>query len=333
MNDDDILKIITTENNDDIESLFAESRKARDEVYGKRVFFRGLIEMTNYCKNDCYYCGIRRSNKKLMRYRLSCEEILACCQRGNGLGIKTFVLQGGEDPFFTSGRVATIVSAIRHDFPNHAITLSVGERTQKDYELFFKAGANRFLLRHETASHEHYSKLHPSNMTLNNRKKCLLALKKIGYQVGAGFMAGTPFQTPENLLADIRFLEELQPEMAGIGPFIPQADTPFGAYPQGNLILSLKMIALTRILLPQTLIPAVTAMSVIAPNGRELALDAGANVVMPNLSPIATRKLYAIYNNKASTAEEAAETFRLLYEKIIKSGYMPDMSRADALAV
>jgi biotin synthase len=330
MNDNDILRVIATEDNEEIKALFAEARRVREVYYGKSVYLRGLIEFTNYCKNDCYYCGIRCSNTKLERYRLSPDEILNCCRTGEKLGFKTFVLQGGEDTWFTGERIAEIVSAIRQEFPNHAITLSIGERPQSDYELFFKAGVNRYLLRHETADDQHYAKLHPSSLTLANRKQCLQTLKKIGFQTGAGFMVGSPYQTPQTLLADLRFLEELQPQMAGIGPFLPQKDTPFNTWPPGSLNLCLKMLALTRLLLPKALIPAATAMGTVAPNGRELALNVGANIVMPNLSPPSARKLYAIYDNKAFTGAEAAENLSILKGKIINAGYNPDMSRGDA---
>jgi len=331
MNDSDILQIIGTEDKDEIEALFARAGKACEAHFGKSVFIRGLIEITNHCSNDCYYCGIRCSNLKLERYRLSRDEILNCCRAGDKLGIKTFVIQGGEDPWFTGERAAEIVSAIRQEFPDHAITLSIGERPAADYELFFRAGANRYLLRHETASASHYSMLHPPSQTFANRQEALKTLKKTGYQVGAGFMVGSPFQTPECLLADLRFLEELQPQMVGIGPFLPQKDTPFGNYPPGDPNLCLKMIALTRLLLPRALIPATTAMESVMPNGRELALKAGANVVMPNLSPVSAKKLYVIYDNKALGGDEAAQTLCILKEKILKAGFLPDMSRADAL--
>jgi len=330
-NDDELLHLIKTENKDEIESLFAKARKVRETYYGKSVFIRGLIEITNYCKNDCYYCGIRCSNLKLERYRLSIKTILDCCRKGDKLGIKTFVLQGGEDPWFTAERVTEIISEIKKEFSNHVITLSLGERTAADLEKFFRVGANRYLLRHETACEEHYAGLHPASQTLSNRKSVLQTLKKIGYSVGSGFMVGTPGQSYESLLADLRYLEELQPQMVGIGPFLPQKDTPLGKEAPGNLNLCLKMISLTRILLPFSLIPATTAMETIAPNGRELALNTGANVVMLNLTPILEKKLYAIYDNKTSIKSEAAEGFYQLKEKIINTGFIPDMSRGDAI--
>jgi len=329
--DNEILHIIETQDSEEIELLFANARKVREENYGKSVYIRGLIEFTNYCKNDCYYCGLRCSNKNLERYRLTSEEILDCCRTGDKLGIKTFVLQGGEDPWFTTERVTQIISAIRSEFPCHAITLSIGERPQGDYELFFRAGANRYLLRHETASTKHYAKLHPPSMSLENRKECLRKLKKIGYQVGAGFMVGSPCQTPDDLLADIRFLEELQPQMAGIGPFIPQKDTPFASQPPGNLTLCLKMVALARLALPGALMPATTAIGTIAANGRELALDAGANVFMPNLTPTAKRKLYALYDDKICTGDDAVRCLSCMKARISGSGYTPEMVRGDAL--
>jgi biotin synthase len=328
-NDKELLRFISTEDPDETESLFAAARKVRAAHYGNGVYFRGLIEFSNWCKNDCYYCGIRRSNTDVERYRLSPDEILNCCRMGDMLGFRTFVLQSGEDPWFTDERVEEIVVAIRREYPAHAITLSIGERRMDSYERFFRAGANRYLLRHESANDEHYRKMHPPSMSLSERKQCLFNLKEIGYQVGAGFMVGTPFQEPEHLLEDLHFIEELQPHMVGIGPFIPQKDTPFGGYPRGGLELTLRMVALTRLLLPRALIPATTALGTISPQGREKGLMAGANVVMPNLSPREVRKLYSLYDNKICTGDEAAEC-RLCMEGRIRSfGFVPDMARGD----
>jgi biotin synthase len=293
------------------------------------VYFRGLIEFTNYCENNCYYCGIRKDNARVERYRLSLEEILGCCRMGNLLGYRTFVLQGGEDPWFTDDRIVELIAAVRREFPGHAITLSIGERSRESYEKFFRAGANRYLLRHETAGGDHYRKLHPRAMSLAERKECLFTLRDIGYQVGAGFMVGTPFQSPENLLEDLRFLEDLNPHMAGIGPFIPQADTPFGNYPPGGFRQTLRMVALTRLLLPRALIPATTALGTISPLGREKGLMAGANVVMPNLSPKDVRKLYALYDNKICTGDEAAECRLCMEGRIRNFGFVPNMGRGD----
>jgi biotin synthase len=327
--DDELLHYIITEDPDEEEALFARARKVRSRSYGQDVYFRGLIEFTNHCKNNCYYCGIRGGNAQVERYRLSLEEILNCCRMGDLLGYRTFVLQGGEDPWFTDGRVEEIVAAIRREYPGHAITLSIGERSRESYERFFRAGANRYLLRHETANEDHYRKLHPETMSLRERKDCLFSLREIGYQVGAGFMVGTPFQTPENLLEDLRFIGELKPHMVGIGPFIPQAATPFGAYPQGSLRQTLRMVALTRLLLPQALIPATTALGTISPTGREKGLMAGANVVMPNLSPKDVRKLYALYDNKICTGDEAAECRLCMEGRIRDFGFVPNMARGD----
>jgi biotin synthase len=329
VSDAGLLELITTEDPEREEALFAAARQVRARFYGQDVYFRGLIEFTNHCKNNCYYCGIRGGNPEVKRYRLSLEEILNCCRMGDLLGYRTFVLQGGEDPWFTDDRITEIVAAIRREYPGHAITLSIGERSRESYERFFRAGANRYLLRHETANEGHYRKLHPESMSLGERKQCLFNLRAIGYQVGAGFMVGTPFQTPENLLEDLRFLEELKPQMVGIGPFIPQASTPFGAYPGGSLRQTLRMVALTRLLLPQALIPATTALGTISPTGREKGLMAGANVVMPNLSPKDVRKLYALYDNKICTGDEAAECRLCMEGRIRGFGFVPNMTRGD----
>ncbi|MDR2184783.1 MAG: [FeFe] hydrogenase H-cluster radical SAM maturase HydE [Treponema sp.] len=329
ISDAGLLELIGTEDPEREEALFSAARKARAGFYGQDVYFRGLIEFTNHCKNNCYYCGIRGANSRVERYRLSLEEILNCCRLGNLLGYRTFVLQGGEDPWFTDDRVAEIIGAIRREYPGHAITLSIGERGRESYERFFRAGADRYLLRHETANDAHYRKLHPESMSLPERKQCLYNLRDIGYQVGAGFMVGTPFQTPENLLEDLRFIEELKPHMVGIGPFIPQADTPFGNHPPGGFRQTLRMVALTRLLLPQALIPATTALGTISPFGREKGLMAGANVVMPNLSPKDVRKLYALYDNKICTGDEAAECRLCMEGRIRNFGFVPNMARGD----
>jgi biotin synthase len=324
-----LLELIGAEDPEREEALFAVARNVRTASYGQDVYFRGLIEFTNYCKNNCYYCGIRRDNRRVERYRLSPEGILNCCKIGYLLGYRTFVLQGGEDPWFTDDRIVEILQAIRGEYPEHAITLSIGERSRESYERFFQAGANRYLLRHETAAEDHYRKLHPESMSLRERKQCLVNLREIGYQVGAGFMVGTPFQTSEHLLEDLRFLQELRPHMVGIGPFIPQADTPFGGCPRGSLRQTLRMIALTRLLLPQALIPATTALGTISPTGREKGLMAGANVVMPNLSPKNVRKLYALYDNKICTGDEAAECRLCMEGRIRDFGFVPNLARGD----
>jgi biotin synthase len=329
--DAELLHYITTEDKAEMEELFAAARVVREEHYGKDVYFRGLIEFSNYCKNDCFYCGIRKSNAKAERYRLSHEQILECCRVGDRLGFKTYVLQSGEDPYFDDERMCAIVKDIRAEFPGHAITLSIGERPRKSYEALFEAGANRYLLRHETANDAHYAAMHPSSMRLSERKECLYTLREIGYQVGAGFMVGSPFQTPQCLLDDLRFLKELEPHMVGIGPFIPAADTPFETYPAGGVELTLRMVALTRLLLPRVLLPATTALGTLSGDGREQALNAGANVVMPNLSPQNVRKLYSLYDNKICTGDEAAECLRCMSLRIRVTGFTPCMARGDSM--
>ena len=309
--------------------LLEAATLTREKHYEKNVFFRGLIELSNYCKNDCYYCGIRRSNAKAHRYRLSKEGILECCKIGYDLGFRTFVLQGGEDANFTDEKVVEIVKAIKHGYPDCAITLSLGEKSYETYKKYYEAGADRYLLRHETATDEHYAKLHPKEMTFKSRRQCLEDLKEIGFQVGAGLMVGSPYQTIENLADDLLFLKELNPHMVGIGPFIPHQDTPFGKEKPGTLEATILMIALTRLLLPKALLPVTTALGTIDPLGREEGLKAGANVVMPNLSPISVRKDYALYDNKICTGDEAAECRVCIAGRIQSAGFIPDLSRGD----
>ena len=324
-----LLYYIKTDNTQDIENLFAQANETRQKHYQNKVYLRGLIEFSNYCKNNCYYCGIRKDNRNLTRYRLSLVQIMECCEIGANLGYKTFVLQSGEDAYYTDDKIIEIISSIRDKYPKHAITLSIGEKSKESYQAFFNAGANRYLLRHETANEKHYSLLHPANMTLSSRKQCLFDLKSIGYQVGAGLMVGSPFQTDENLFEDLKFLQELSPHMVGIGPFISQSDTPFAKYDNGDLTRTLKIIALTRLILPSALIPATTALGSISPQGRELALKAGANVVMPNLSPVSVREHYALYDNKICTGDEAAECNQCISKRISGAGFAADMSRGD----
>ncbi len=309
--------------------LAREADAVRREIYGNEVYVRGLIEFSNICKNNCYYCGIRAENAKAERYRLSKEEIMLCCREGYELGFRTFVLQGGEDPYFTDEKVCEIVSAIRENYEDCAITLSIGEKSRESYQAYFDAGANRYLLRHETANQEHYGKLHPASMTLENRKRCLYDLKKIGYQVGSGFMVGSPFQTTENLIEDLRFLEELQPDMIGIGPYINHAETPFKGYANGTLSQTLRLVSILRLMFPYALIPATTALGTIHPQGRELGLQAGANVVMPNLSPVDVRKKYDLYENKICTGEEAAQCRGCLEKRVEEAGYRIVTARGD----
>lgn len=312
------------------EYLFEQARQVRAKHYGKDVFIRGLIEFTNYCKNDCFYCGIRKSNGEASRYRLTREEVLKCCSRGYDLGFRTFVLQGGEDGYFTDDRIEELVSAIRENYSDCAITLSLGERSYDSYERFYKAGANRYLLRHETSNAEHYGKLHPETLSSEERKQCLWNLKKIGYQVGTGFMVGSPYQTAEHLAEDMLFIKELNPQMIGIGPFVPHHKTPFAKEAGGTLELTLFMLGLLRLMIPKVLLPSTTALGTIDPNGRELGILAGANVVMPNLSPENVREKYLLYDNKICTGDEAAESLEKLKVRMKTIGYEVVVSRGDS---
>lgn len=317
---DDELKILI-ESDEFNEPLAEAADIRRRENYGDKVYIRGLIEFTNYCRNNCYYCGIRRDNKKAERYRLTKDEILLCCDEGYRLGFRTFVMQGGEDPYYTDEMICNIVSKIKSRYPDCAVTLSIGEKPRESYQAFFDAGADRYLLRHETADPEHYGKLHPEAMSLENRKECLFDLKEIGYQVGSGFMVGSPYQTTENLISDLRFLQKLQPDMIGIGPYITHADTPFAEFKSGNVMLTLRLVSILRLMFPYALIPSTTALGTIHPQGRELGLKAGANVVMPNLSPVSVRKLYSLYENKICTGEEAAQCRGCLERRVESAGY------------
>lgn len=317
---DDELKILI-ESDEFNEPLAEAADIRRRENYGDKVYIRGLIEFTNYCRNNCYYCGIRRDNKKAERYRLTKDEILLCCDEGYKLGFRTFVMQGGEDPYYTDEMICDIVSKIKSRYPDCAVTLSIGEKPRESYQAFFAAGADRYLLRHETADPEHYGKLHPEAMSLENRKECLFDLKEIGYQVGSGFMVGSPYQTTENLISDLRFLQKLQPDMIGIGPYITHADTPFAEFKSGDVMLTLRLVSILRLMFPYALIPSTTALGTIHPQGRELGLKAGANVVMPNLSPVSVRKLYSLYENKICTGEEAAQCRGCLERRVESAGY------------
>ena len=309
--------------------LFALAQETAQKSFGRQIFVRGLIEFTNYCKNDCYYCGIRRSNKNAARYRLTQEEILECCRAGYGLGFRTFVLQGGEDYFYSDEDIAAIVRAIKAQHPDCAVTLSIGERTRKTYALWKQAGADRYLLRHETADFAHYAKLHPAELSAANRQQCLYTLKELGYQAGAGFMVGSPYQTAENLADDLMFLQKLRPQMIGIGPFIPHHDTPFKDEPAGSVELTLVLLAVLRLLFPHVLLPATTALGTLAPGGRLLGIKAGANVIMPNLSPQNVRGKYLLYDNKLHTGAEAAEALNELQREVASIGYRIVSARGD----
>lgn len=325
------ISLITNRSDVLADELFAEAREVRQQYYGNTIYIRGLIEFTNHCKNDCFYCGIRKSNGNAERYRLSKEEILSCCKTGYALGFRTFVLQGGEDGYFTDKRLCDIVSSIKGLYPDCAVTLSVGEKSRESYQSLFDAGADRYLLRHETFDFTHYSKLHPASLSAKHRQQCLWNLKEIGYQVGTGFMVGSPYQTAENLADDMLFIKQLNPQMIGIGPFIPHHDTPFGYRAAGSLELTLFMLGLLRLMLPKVLLPATTALGTISPNGRELGISAGANVIMPNLSPVDVRQNYLLYDNKLCTGNEAAESLETLKKTMENIGYRIVVSRGDSL--
>lgn len=299
-------------------------------VYGNNVFIRGLIELTNYCKNDCYYCGIRCSNKKANRYRLNKQQILECCEIGYELGFRTFVLQGGEDPYFTDERMVDIVSAMRQKYPHCAITLSLGERSRESYQALFEAGANRYLLRHETATKQHYEQLHPAQMSFEHRMECLRTLKEIGFQTGCGFMVGSPGQTIEHIVRDLRFIKEFRPHMVGMGPFLSHHDTPFCDMPNGTAELTVYLLSIVRLLLPEVLLPATTALGTVQQDGRKQGVLAGCNVVMPNLSPLSVRKSYMLYDNKISTDEESAQSVEKLKRQMESIGRTVAVARGDS---
>lgn len=331
LSDDELKALIECDDEKTAELLRKYADETRQKHYGKKVFLRGLIEVSSYCKNDCLYCGLRRSNKNAERYRLSREEILSCCETGYGLGFRTFVMQGGEDSSFTDDFMCSLISEIRQKYPDCAITLSLGERSYESYKRMKDAGADRYLLRHEAACGELYSKLHPSEMSLENRKNCLKNLKKLGYQTGAGFMVGAPYQTTENIIEDLRFLQELQPQMIGIGPFISHHDTEFAECENGSLYLTLRLLGIIRLMFPKVLLPATTALGTINPQGRELGLKTGCNVVMPNLSPVKVRKKYDLYDNKICTGEESAECRGCLERRVNSAGYEIVSERGDCL--
>ncbi len=329
--DEELLHLLNTDAYDD--ALAKAADEVRRSVYKDEVFLRGLIEFTNYCRNNCYYCGIRGGNQNAERYRLSKEEILECCREGYGLGYRTFVLQGGEDLTYSDEDICDIVKSIKELYPEAAVTLSIGEREKESYRKFKEAGADRYLLRHETATEEHYRILHPEELSLSHRKQCLYDLKDLGFQVGAGFMVGSPGQTDKCILADFRFLQELKPDMIGIGPFIPHKDTIFKDEPAGSLELTLRILSILRLMFPYVLLPSTTALGTISPNGRELGLQHGANVVMPNLSPVRFRKQYELYDNKICTGEEAAECKGCLELRVKKAGYRIVSDRGDVRRV
>ena len=325
----EFVELLTCEKKETIEYLKERAVKVRKEIYGEDVYIRGLIEISNFCKNDCFYCGIRKSNKKCERYRLSKNEILHCCRIGYPLGFRTFVLQGGEDNHYGDDILCDIIKTIKTEFPDCAVTLSLGEREKESYQKLYDAGADRYLLRHETANEEHYSKLHPQKMSYENRFECLENLKSIGFQTGCGLMVGSPYQTVENIVEDLIYIAEFKPHMVGVGPFIPHSDTPFRNEPAGSVELTCRILSIIRLMLPKVLLPSTTALGSLEEGGREKGILCGANVVMPNLSPENVRDKYTLYNNKLSSGAEAAESLELLKKSINNIGYKIVTSRGD----
>ena len=326
---DELVFLLDNITDEELKTLRRKAQITAMMNFRRDIFIRGLIEISSYCKNDCLYCGIRRSNKNAARYRLTKEQIIGCCDRGYELGFRTFVLQGGEDPYYTDDLMCGIISDIKSKHPDCAITLSLGERGKESFQRLFDAGADRYLLRHETATPEHYKKLHPPELSCENRKRSLYELKEIGFQTGAGFMVGSPFQTTEDLANDLVFLKELKPQMCGIGPFIPHHDTVFADKPPGSLRMTLTLLSVIRLMHPKILLPATTALGTIDPRGRELGVLHGANVVMPNLSPKEHRADYSLYDNKICTGDEAAECIRCLSRRLNSIGYQIVTDRGD----
>ena len=326
---EELATLMTSDDAEGVKYLFQKAHETAQRVYGNKIFMRGLIEISNHCKNDCLYCGIRRSQQGVKRYRLTKEEILECCEQGYALGFRTFVMQGGEDGWFDDERMCDIVSTIHERYPDCAITLSLGERSRESYQRLYDAGASRYLLRHETADAKHYAKLHPTEMSYSNRQRCLHDLKEIGYQVGCGFMVSSPYQTSKELSKELKFIEEFKPDMCGIGPFVAHKDTPFKDEPSGGCDLTCYLLSIIRLIPPKVLLPATTALGTIDPLGREKGLKAGANVVMPNLSPVSVRKKYELYDNKICTGEEASECIECLRKRVEKAGYKIVTARGD----
>jgi biotin synthase len=328
LSDENLLYLLDHIDDESRAYLVEKAHETRMQVYGDRVFMRGLIEFTNYCKCNCLYCGIRAENTHVERYRLSVEQVLECCETGYNLGYRTYVLQGGEDPYFTDEKMVEMISAIKAKYPDTALTISMGERSRESYEMIYNAGADRYLLRHETASKALYESLHPK-MSFENRRACLDILKDIGFQVGAGFMVGLPGQENKHLVEDLRFLKNLNPHMTGIGPFIPHHDTPLKDEKGGTVEMTVTLLAILRLMLPEVLLPATTALGSLDGQGRELGIKAGANVVMPNLSPTDARLKYMLYDGKICTGDEAAECRKCIEGRITRAGFSIDMSRGD----
>lgn len=326
---EEYLLLLTKATKEDKEYLAMKAREVREKYYGKSVFIRGLIEVGNYCKNDCYYCGIRRGNKNCERYRLTPDDILECCEEGYALGFRTFVMQGGEDSYFSDNLLVPLIKEIKARYPDCAVTLSLGERSYESYKALKEAGADRYLLRHETANKEHYEKLHPKKLSFENRMECLRNLRELGFQVGCGFMVGSPYQSLEMLANECKFIEEFKPDMCGIGPFIPHKDTIFKDEKAGSVELTLTLLSIIRLIHPTVLLPSTTALGTLTDDGRERGILAGANVVMPNLSPTAVRKKYMLYDNKKSDGAEGAQSTEELKRRMASIGYKVEVARGD----
>lgn len=325
----DMKALLTTLTAEEEQMLYQEADQIRRKYYGTDVYLRGLIEFTNYCKNDCYYCGLRRGNTKCDRYRLNREEILQCADAGYELGFRTIVMQGGEDPYFTDEMICDLVSSIKKKYPDCAVTLSIGEKERESYQAYYDAGADRYLLRHETVNPNHYAVLHPSELSAEHRQQCLRDLKDIGFQIGCGIMVGAPGQTADYIVEDLKYMKALEPHMVGIGPFIPHQDTPFYDQPAGTLTDTLHLLGIIRLMLPKVLLPATTALGTIHPQGREMGVRAGANVIMPNLSPSDVRGKYLLYDGKISTGDEAAESCYQMKRRMEAIGYQVVQTRGD----
>ncbi len=323
------IKALLLSEREDAKYLFDAASKVRQAVFGNSIYIRGLIEISSFCKNDCLYCGLRRSNKNAQRYRLTKEDIISRAELGHSLGFRTFVLQGGEDAYFTDEVMCDVVSSLKEKFPDSAVTLSIGERSFESYKKLKEAGADRYLLRHESSNADHYARLHSPEQKLDTRLKCLTDLKSLGYQVGCGFMVGSPYQTLDDVVNDIRFCVSFGAHMVGVGPFIHHSDTPFKDFPNGSVELTLRCLAVLRLMMPKVLLPATTALGSISCDGRERGIMAGANVLMPNLSPIDVREKYSLYNGKLSTGIESAEGLSSLAEKLSGIGCEISVSRGD----
>lgn len=333
LTDEELLFLVKSHDEGSAKGLFARACEVRDRIYGRRVFLRGLIEISNYCRNDCLYCGIRRGNTHIARYRLTPNEIFSCCETGYSAGLRTFVLQGGEDGFFTDEVLCRLLIRIKESFPDCAVTLSLGERSSKSYCRLRYAGADRYLLRHESADGSHYEYLHPTEMSYESRMKCLVKLRDIGYQVGCGFMVGSPGQKEEHLARDLAFLRDFRPHMAGIGPFLPHKETPFAKEPAGSVEMTLYLLAIVRLMLPDVLLPATTALGTATKDGQLRGLMAGANVIMPNLSPKEVREKYMLYDGKKISEDESVEGLKQLKAALTAKGYSIEPHRGDCLRI